>query len=120
LKHTFITTSIKLLTHGNKLVSNPSSPIVNSVVLRLVQHLLYYYKKFQETFQRENKRSNGILGNISFVEMEFSILINYLTNMCQSGQDTIVVWTTLAIVKRWMNLIGEQNVGNSQTFLSES
>ncbi len=83
--------SIKLLTDGNKLVSNPSSPVVNSIIPRLVQHLLYYYKTFQETFQRENKRSNGILGKISFVETEFSISINHLTNICQSGQDTMVV-----------------------------
>jgi hypothetical protein len=83
--------SIKLLNDGNKFVSNPPSPILNNILPRLVQHLLYYYKKFQETFQTENKIYDGILGNISFVEMEFSILINYLTNMCQSGQDTMVV-----------------------------
>jgi hypothetical protein len=36
-------------------------------------------------------------GNISFVKMESSNLVNYLTNMCQNDQDTIVLqpWNKL-------------------------
>jgi len=35
-----------------------------------------------------NKKSDRIFENISFVEMESSKLINYLTNMCWSDQGT--------------------------------
>jgi hypothetical protein len=31
-------------------------------------------------FLKENKESDGMFGNISFIEMEFSILINQLIN----------------------------------------
>jgi hypothetical protein len=37
-------------------------------------------------FLKENKKSNGIFGKISFFEVESSKLINYWTNMCTNAQ----------------------------------
>jgi len=39
---------------------------------------------------KENTKYDGILENTSFVKMESSKLIIYLTNMCQSGQGILV------------------------------
>jgi hypothetical protein len=38
---------------------------------------------------KENKESDAIVENVSFVEMASSELINYSTNMCHSG---LVLW----------------------------
>jgi hypothetical protein len=38
----------------------------------------------------ENTKYDGIFENTSFVKMESSKLIIYLTNMCQSGQGIMV------------------------------
>jgi hypothetical protein len=46
---------------------------------------------FLETFfLEENKESDGIFVNISFVEMESSKLTNYSTNMCWSDEGTML------------------------------
>jgi hypothetical protein len=46
---------------------------------------------FLETFfLKENKESDGVFVNISFVEMESSKLINYSTNMCWSDEGTML------------------------------
>jgi hypothetical protein len=39
----------------------------------------------------ENEKFDGILENILFVKMKSSKLINYSTDMCPSGQGTIVL-----------------------------
>ncbi len=44
--------------------------------------LKFFTKKRGIFFVNENKESDRIFENISFVEMESSKLINYLTNMC--------------------------------------
>ncbi len=43
-------------------------------------------------FGKENKESNGKFDDISFVEMESSKWINYLTNMGQSDKGTTIVY----------------------------
>jgi len=48
--------------------------------------LKFFTKKRGIFFVNENKESDRIFENISFVEMESSKLINYLTNMCWSDQ----------------------------------
>jgi hypothetical protein len=35
--------------------------------------------------------SDEIFENISFIQIEFSNLVNYLTIVCQSGQGTIII-----------------------------
>jgi len=39
---------------------------------------------------KETKKFHGIFGHISFVEIESSKVINYLTNMCWTGQGIVV------------------------------
>jgi hypothetical protein len=39
----------------------------------------------------ENKESNEVFEDILVVKMESSKLINYSTNMCQSGQGTTIL-----------------------------
>jgi hypothetical protein len=39
----------------------------------------------------KKRESDRILGNRSFVKMKSTELINYSTNMCQSGQGTTVL-----------------------------
>jgi len=48
--------------------------------------------KFSEkNFLKENKGSDGIFENISFVEMESSKLINYSASMCWTGEGTMIL-----------------------------
>jgi len=50
----------------------------------------FQQKKSWIFFLKGNKNYNEIFGNISFVEMESSKLINYSTNMWWSGQGALV------------------------------
>jgi hypothetical protein len=49
---------------------------------------------FSEIFQKERKESDEIFKNKPFFEMGSSKLIDYLTNMCQSGQGTTIPATS--------------------------
>jgi hypothetical protein len=51
-----------------------------------------YFLIFFKKILKENIESDGIFENISFVEMESSKLINYLTNMCPSDLGTIILY----------------------------
>jgi dynactin complex subunit len=73
------------------------------VVSGWVQRHLYYFQKcsnFQKTlfseifFLKERKESDEIFKNKPFFEMGSSKLIDYLTNMCQSGQGTTITATS--------------------------
>jgi uncharacterized membrane protein len=58
----------------------------NYIIFRNVEILI------QEIFSlKESKQPDEIVGNISFLKMESSKLINYLTNMCLSGQGTSIL-----------------------------
>jgi uncharacterized membrane protein len=58
----------------------------NYIIFRNVEILIH------EIFSlKESKESDEIVGNISFLKMESSKLINYLTNMCLSGQSTTIL-----------------------------
>jgi hypothetical protein len=51
--------------------------------------MLIFKKKF-----KENKEFEGIFGNISFLKMECSKLIKYLTNMCANAQGITISLVT--------------------------
>jgi hypothetical protein len=52
--------------------------------------LFQKYLKFStKKIRNENKKYDGMFENLSFVEMESSKLIIYLTNMCSNGQGLI-------------------------------
>jgi uncharacterized membrane protein len=58
----------------------------NYIIFRNVEILI------QEIFSlKESKQPDEIVGNISFLKMESWKLINYLTNMCLSGQGTSIL-----------------------------
>ncbi len=50
---------------------------------------------FKKTFVKENKEYDKTLENILLVKIEYSKLINYLTNMYQSGQGITVIFHPL-------------------------
>jgi hypothetical protein len=45
----------------------------------------------QKNNLKENKESDEMFENISFVEIESSVLINYSTNMCRSDQGATIL-----------------------------
>ncbi len=57
------------------------------IIFRNVEMFNFFLETF---FLKENKESDGIFVNISFVEIESSKLINYLTNMCWSDKGTML------------------------------
>jgi hypothetical protein len=64
-----------------------------TLIILFSETLIFLIKKYfsEIYFLKENKESDKTFGNFSSVEMESSELINYLTNMCQSGQCTTIV-----------------------------
>jgi hypothetical protein len=63
-------------------------------------------KKSKLFVLKENSKFDEIFENISFVKMDSSKSINYLTNMCLSGQGT----TIFAQLKCHSNFIVDQNI----------
>jgi hypothetical protein len=53
--------------------------------------MLKFSKKIQKLFWKENKEPDEILGNILFVEMESSKLINYSITVVVAGAAAIAV-----------------------------
>ncbi len=54
------------------------------------QIILFSEMFFSEFFLKENKKSDGIFGNILFVKIEYWKLISFSTSMCQSDHSTTV------------------------------
>jgi hypothetical protein len=65
----------------------------NYIIFKTVENFKNKIKFPEIFFWKENKGLDGIFGTISFVEMNLSKLINYLTNMFQIGPCTRVVPT---------------------------
>ncbi len=63
----------------------------NYIIFKNVEIFKIKIKISEKKIWKENKGLDGIFGTLSFVEMNFSKLINYLTNMFQNGPCTRVV-----------------------------
>jgi hypothetical protein len=64
-------------------------PKILYIIFRNVE--IFRKKKIRNIFLKEKKESDRIFENISYIKMESSKLIDYLTNMCRTEQGTMVV-----------------------------
>ncbi len=80
------------------------SPWTNSthyIIFRNVENFKSIFFSNNNFSEEEEKKFDGIFEKISFVKIESSKLINYSTNMCQSGQTCTKIMNRSNLVLFW-------------------
>ncbi len=89
-RHLAYTRSPPFAAHQTQHRSTRASSIPNYIMFRNVEFFQNIFIFRKTNYEGNFKGSDGVFGNISFVEMESSKLINHLTNMFTDGQATAV------------------------------